>query len=76
MSNDMYIGLLDVHQISAATVVHIHQGECVMKSIIETKAQTIRDFIKSIKSTVRVVFEEGAPATWLYDLIQLLKRCS
>lgn len=50
MSNDMYIGLLDVHQISAATVVHIHQGECVMKSIIETKAQTIRDFINQSKA--------------------------
>jgi transposase len=43
-----------------------------MESIIETKAQTIRDFIKSISGTVHVAFEEGAQAAWLYDLIHPL----
>jgi transposase len=71
MSNDKYIGL-DVHQSSIVTAVHNHQGKCVMESIIETKAQTIRDFIKSISGTVHVAFEEGAQASWLYDLIHPL----
>jgi transposase len=71
MSNDKYIGL-DVHQSSVVTAVHNHQGKCVMESIIETKAQTIRDFIKSISGTVHVVFEEGTQAAWLYDLIHPL----
>ncbi len=71
MSNDKYIGL-DVHQSSVVTAVHNHQGKCMMESIIETKAQTIRDFIKSISGTVHVVFEEGTQAAWLYDLIHPL----
>jgi transposase len=71
MSNDKYIGL-DVHQSSVVTAVHNHQGKCVMESIIETKAQTIEDFIKSISGTVHVVFEEGTQAAWLYDLIHPL----
>jgi transposase len=71
MSNDKYIGL-DVHQSSVVTAIHNRQGKCVMESIIETKAQTIRDFIKSISGTVHVVFEEGAQAAWLYDLIHSL----
>jgi transposase len=71
MSNDKYIGL-DVHQSSIVTAVHNHQGKCVMESIIETKAQTIRDFIKSISGTVHVVLEEVVQAAWLYDLIHPL----
>ena len=71
MNNNKYIGL-DIHQSSIVTAVHNHQGKCVMESIIETKAQTIRDFIKSISGTVHVVFEEGAQAAWLYDLINPL----
>jgi len=71
MSNDKYVGL-DVHQSSIVTAVHNHQGKCVMESIIETKAQTIRDFIKSISGTVHVVLEEVVQAAWLYDLIHPL----
>lgn len=71
MSNDKYVGL-DVHQSSIVTAVHNHQGKCVMESIIETKAQTIRDFIKSISGTVHVVLEEGAQAACLYNLIHPL----
>ncbi len=70
MSNDKYIGL-DVHQSSVVTAVHNHQGKCVMESIIETKAQNIQDFIKSISSTVHIVFEEGTSGMAL--LIRLQK---
>jgi len=52
-----YIGL-DVNQSSIVTAVHNHQGKCVMESIIETKAQIDRDFIKSISGTAHVVFIE------------------
>ncbi len=71
MSNDKYVGL-DVHRSSIVTAVHNHQGKCVMESVIETKAQTIRDFIKSISGTVHVVLEEVVQAAWLYDLIHPL----
>lgn len=71
MNNDKYIGL-DVHQSSIVTAVHNHQGKYVMESIIETKAQTIRDFIKSISGTAHVAFEEGTQASWLYHLIHPL----
>lgn len=68
MNENKYVGL-DVHQSSIVAAVHNHQGKCVMESIIETKGETILDFIRSISGSVQVAFEEGTQAAWLYDLI-------
>jgi len=38
----------------------------------ETKAKTVRDFIKGISGRVHVTFEQGTQAAWLYDLIKPL----
>ena len=46
-------------------VAQVAQAE----AIIETKSHAILDFIKSQRGTVKVVFEEGTQAAWLYDLI-------
>jgi transposase len=71
MSSDKYVGL-DVHQSSTVSAVHNCQGKCVMESILETKAEAIRDFIQGLTGTVHVTFEEGTQATWLYDLVKPL----
>lgn len=71
MSNDKYVGL-DVHQASVVCAVHTHEGQCVARSIIETKAETIRDFLRGLSGTLHVTFEEGTQSAWLYDLIQPL----
>ncbi len=66
-----YVGM-DVHQASIVIAVTNAAGKVVMESIIETKAQTVRDFIKGLRGEVHVTFEEGTQAAWLYDLIRPL----
>ena len=43
-----YVGM-DVHQASIVIAVTNAVGKVVMESIIETKAQTVRDFIKGLR---------------------------
>ncbi len=45
MSEDKYIGM-DVHQASIVCAVHNPAGKCIAHSIIETKAETVRDFLR------------------------------
>ena len=41
-----------------------------MESVIETKASTILQFIDGLRGDLRVTFEEGTWAAWLYDLLK------
>jgi hypothetical protein len=41
-----------------------------MESVIETKASTILQFVDGLCGDLRVTFEEGTWATWLYDLLK------
>ena len=41
-----------------------------MESVIETKASTILQFIDGLRGDLRVAFEEGTWAAWLYDLLK------
>lgn len=63
-----YVGM-DVHQASTSIAVMNGQGRLISESLIETKAQTIIDFLKGLSGEVHVTFEEGTQAEWLYDLI-------
>ena len=69
MNNDKYVGM-DVHLATIVVVVLNEAGKCVMESIIETKGDTIIEFIRGMSGTVHVIFEEGTQSTWLYDLIR------
>jgi transposase len=71
MTSDKYVGL-DVHKATVVGAVHDSSGRCVMSSIVETKADSIRGFIKGLTGTVHVTLEEGTHAAWLYDLIKPL----
>lgn len=64
-----YVGM-DVHQASTSIAVMNGQGKLISESLIETKAQTIVDFVKGLSGEVHVTFEEGTQAAWLYDLIR------
>ena len=65
-----YYAGMDVPQASIVIVVLNALGKVVIESIIETKAQTVRDFIRGLRGEVHVTFEEGTQAAWLYDLIR------
>ena len=68
MNSIKYEGM-DVHKSSIVIAILNEEGKQVMESIVETKAQTILDFIKALRGTNWVTFEEGTQAGWLYDLL-------
>ena len=64
-----YVGL-DVHQSSTVAVVQDEKGKSVMESILATEAEAIRDFLKGLRGTIHVTFEEGTQAAWLYEIVK------
>jgi transposase len=45
-------------------------GKLVMEAILETKAETILQFMRGLRGSMHVTFEEGTSAAWLHDLLK------
>jgi transposase len=71
MNKHKYVGL-DVDQATIVAAVEDASGNFLMETFLPTRAADLRDFFKGLKGTVHTAFEEGAQATWLYDLIEPL----
>jgi transposase len=69
MNSTKYIGM-DVHKESISIAVRNASGKIVMECVIETKASTILEFIHGLRGDLRVTFEEGTWAAWLYDVLK------
>ena len=69
MNDAKYIGL-DVHQATISAAVLDSSGKLVMEAILETKAETILQFIHGLRGSLYVTFEEGTCAAWLHDLLK------
>ena len=69
MNDAKYIGL-DVHQATISVAVRDSAGKLVMEAILETKAETILQFIRGLRGSLHVTFEEGTCAAWLHDLLK------
>ena len=69
MNDAKYIGL-DVHQATISVAILDSAGKLVMEAILETKSATILQFIHGLRGGLRVTFEEGTWASWLYDLLK------
>ena len=69
MDNRKYIGM-DVHQASISVAVRDGAGKMVMECVVETKAATVLEFIRGLRGSLWVAFEEGTSAAWLYDLVK------
>jgi transposase len=69
MNDAKYIGL-DVHQATISVAILDSAGKLVMEAILETKAETILQFIHGLRGTLHVTLEEGTCAAWLHDLLQ------
>jgi transposase len=67
--NEKYVAM-DVHKASVAIGVRDATGKYIMESIVETKAVTLVDFIKGMRGTLHLTFEEGTQSAWLYDLLK------
>jgi hypothetical protein len=69
MESRKYIGM-DVHQASISAAVRDDAGKLVMESVIETKAGTVLEFIRGLRGSLCIAFEEGTSAAWLYELVK------
>jgi transposase len=69
MNDAKYIGL-DVHQATISVAVLDSSGALVMEAILETKPETILQFIRGLCGGLHVTFEEGTCAAWLHDLLK------
>jgi hypothetical protein len=64
MNDAKYIGL-DVHQATISVAVLDSSGKLAMETIVETEAETILQFIRGLRGSLHVTFEEGTCAAWL-----------
>src|ERR1700678_1580933 len=69
MSQEKYIGM-DVHQATTSVAIMEGGGKLIMECILETKAATILEFMRGIRGTLAVTFEEGTCAAWLHHLLK------
>jgi hypothetical protein len=69
MLNTKYIGM-DIHTETISIAVRNAAGKIVMECVIETKANTVLQFIHCLRGDLHVTFEEGTWAAWLYDLLK------
>jgi len=69
MNDAKYIGM-DVHTATISTAVRDSSGNLVREATIETRAETILEFVHGLRGSVRVSFEEGICASWLHDLLK------
>lgn len=71
MTRHKYVAM-DVHSATTVSEVMDGQGKTLAKSIVKTKAEEIKDFIRGLTGTIHVTFEEGVHASWLYEIIKPL----
>src|SRR3984893_7443191 len=69
MNDTKYIGL-DVHQATISVAVLDSAGRLLMEAVLETKAETILQFLHGLRGSLRVTLEEGTCAAWLHDLLK------
>src|SRR5215468_5916616 len=69
MNDAKYIGL-DVHQATISAAIRDSAGKLVMEAVLETKAETILQFLRGLRGSLHVTCEEGTWAAWLHDLLQ------
>src|ERR1039457_6804637 len=69
MNDVKYIGL-DVHQARIWVAVLDSAGKLVMEAILETKTETILQFLHGLRGSLHVTLEEGTCAAWLHDLLK------
>jgi transposase len=68
MDSVKYVGL-DVHQETISVAVVDGSGKLIMQSVLATRAVALLDFIRGLRGTVHLTFEEGTHSAWLYDLL-------
>ena len=55
---------VNAHPATISVAVMDSKGKLIMECILETKADTILEFVHGLRGTVSVTFEEGTSAAW------------
>src|SRR5271170_1341060 len=61
---------MDVHQATISAAVRDSSGNLVLEATLETKAETILEFVHGLRGSLRLSLEEGTCAAWLHDLLK------
>jgi transposase len=69
MNDNIYYVGMDVHKAITVIVVLNYLGQEIMRTVVQTKSDTILAVVKALNGEVRVTFEEGISSAWLYDLL-------
>ena len=64
-----YVGI-DVHQATLVCVVKDETGQTTIESKVATRREAIESFVRGLGGRVRIAFEEGTQAQWLYELLR------
>ncbi|MGH9449693.1 MAG: IS110 family transposase [Terriglobia bacterium] len=68
MNSIKYVGM-DVHAATVTIAVRNDAGKLIMEATLETQTAALVDFVRGLQGIVRVAFEEGIHATWLYSVL-------
>jgi transposase len=60
---------LDVHQATTVAAVREQGGRVIARSILPTEAGVLVEFVRGMRGSLHVVFEEGTQSQWLHDLL-------
>src|SRR5713226_8788571 len=69
MNATKYISL-DVHHATISVSILDWAGKLVMEAILETKAETVLQFVHGLRGSLHVTLEEGTCAAWLHDVLK------
>ena len=61
---------LDVHQATTVISVREDSGRVIARSVVPTEEAALLEYIRGMRGTIHVAFEEGTQAQWLYDLLK------
>src|SRR5207247_3124367 len=60
---------LDVHQATTVASVREESGRVIARSVVATDAGALPEFVRGMRGTRQVPFEDGTHAQWLYELL-------
>jgi hypothetical protein len=55
--SEKYVAM-DVHKASVVAGVRDEGGKMIGQAVVETKAQTIRDYVRGLSGTIHLTFEQ------------------
>lgn len=60
---------LDIHSATTVASVRAEHGQVIARSILPTEAPALTQFIRGMRGSVHLAFEEGTQAQWLFELL-------